>query len=395
MHYLDNISSGAIVVIRDRLMAMQAKGKKIYRLESGDPNFDVDPGVAAAMVGALNSGQTHYTPSAGVSHMREAVVHKMEAENGVRTNVDDVTITSGGMHALYLTFCALLDSGDEVIIPDPMWTEIGENIKLAFGNPVRVSMDLGSNDYPYPPDMIEKSITAKTKAIFINTPHNPTGKLIPEENLKAILRIAEKHNLHVISDEAYEHLVFDGLKHNSFASLPGAYERTISLYSCSKSYAMSGLRVGYIVGPNKNGFQDRVRKLLRCTTNGVNSLAQYGAAYAMGMAPVFSYKMRDEYRTRRDILVSALRKSGLFEPTVPDGSFFVWAKISNDWCDGRISPDWDMTNYLIDNYGIGSAPGSAFSAPGSSVSDGFLRFSFSSSTPVIESASSILSSLGG
>jgi aspartate aminotransferase len=375
-------------------MAMQAKGKKIYRLESGDPNFDVDPGVAAAMIGALNGGQTHYTPSPGISQMREAVVHKMGAENGVVTTVEDVTITSGGMHALYLTFCALLESGDEVIIPDPMWTEIGENVKLAFGNPVRVPMDLSSEDFSYPPELIEKAITPRTKAIFINTPHNPTGKLVSRRNLEAILMIAEKHNLYVISDEAYEHLIFDGRKHVSFASLPGAYGRTISLYSCSKSYAMSGLRVGYIVGPNVGGFQDRVRKLLRCTTNGVNSLAQYGAAYAMGMAPTYSHKMRDEYQARRDLMVSALRKSGLFQPTIPDGSFFIWAKITEDWCAGRMSPDWDMTNHLITSYGIGSAPGSAFSAPGSSISDHYVRFSFSSSTPTVASASSVLASLG-
>jgi aspartate aminotransferase len=381
-HILDGISFGAIVAVRDRLLAMQANGRKIYRLESGDPDFAVSKEVKEAMKLALDFDHTHYTASAGIIQLRKAIVTKVSTENLIP--IDDpekVVVTSGGMHALFLTFAAMLDSGDEVIIPDPMWTEIAENIRLAGGVAVRCEMDLMRSD-SYTASMIEQKITSKTKAIFLNTPHNPTGHVIPNDELQRILDLAIKHDLKIISDEAYEHIIFDGLKHCSIASFNGALDRTVSLFSASKSYAMSGLRIGYIVATDMT-FLDRVKKLLRCSTNGVNSISQWGAATAMRVNADYSELMRSQYQKRRDLLIDGLSDRKSLTLYKPSGAFFLWAKINGD------SDDVQFTNRLIDATGVGSSPGSAFGPSGS----GHVRFAFSCGIDQIAEAIDALRSI--
>jgi aspartate aminotransferase len=389
MHIIDQVSSGAIVVIRDRLMELQAQGKPVFRLESGDPNFSVESTVAEAMNDALRRGHTHYTQSAGIPQLRKAVANKLNTENQIAASPDDVIITSGGMHALYLTFCSMLNPGDEVIIPDPMWTEIAENIKLAGGVPVRVPLNLESTDDVYPVSAISAAVTPKTKAIFINTPHNPTGAVLNYMNLSGVLQVARDRDLMIISDEAYEHLMFDGVPHLSIASFPDASDRVISIFSTSKSYAMSGLRVGYIVSRDRS-FRTRVTKLLRCTTNGVNSIAQHGAVAALQSKPTYVKLMREEYQLRCSILLGALKSTKYLSPIIPRGGFFLWVRLTDEWCKDRATPDWDMTNYLIDKFGIGSAPGSAFSSPDNESASRYIRLSFSGETQMVRQAASLL-----
>ncbi len=385
-HVLDTISFGAIVTVRDRLLAQQAAGRRIYRLESGDPSFSTPPHVRDAMVEALDKGHTHYTASAGIQPLREAIVRKVRRDNELPIdNAEQVVVTSGGMHALYLTFLALLDPGDEVILPDPMWTEIAENIRLGGGVPVRCTMDLDSPT-PWTAAQIEPLITSKTKAIFVNTPHNPTGVVLSRAALRDIVALATKYDLRIISDEAYEHVIFDGEAHVSIGSLPGAEERTTSLYSTSKSYAMSGLRVGYIVARDA-AFLSRVKKLLRCTTNGVNSLAQWGAAAAIGASQDASRAMGAVYQERRDALLAGLAGVDLLVPYVPRGSFFLWARIQPSWRGYKgVRTDEAMTDWLIDEVGVGSSPGSAFGPAGA----GWIRFAFSAETREVETAADLV-----
>jgi aspartate aminotransferase len=390
-HILDSISFGAIVAVRDRLLEQQAAGRKIYRLESGDPSFDVPAHVREAISQAMSKGHTHYTASTGIQTLREAILAKVRRENALpMKNADDVVVTNGGMHALYLTFCSLLDAGDEVIIPDPMWTEIAENIRLAGGVPVRCTIDL-SRAAPYTAADIERHITPRTKAIFLNTPHNPTGIVLGREALAHIVELAVRRNLRIISDEAYEHVIFDGRKHVSIGSLPGAEERTISLYSMSKSYAMSGLRIGYIASLDKL-FMERVKKLLRCTTNGVNSISQWGAAAALNGPQEATVSMKNEYQARRDLLLEGLKAVRALQLFAPQGSFFLWARIVPSWAGYKgAADDWAMTNLLIDSAAVGSSPGTAFGPAG----DRCVRFAFSCDTAqVVEAASHIRHILG-
>lgn len=381
-HVLDTISFGAIVTVRDRLLAQQAAGRRIYRLESGDPSFPVPPHVREAILDALRRDQTHYTASAGIQPLRAAIVTKVRRDNALPVDdPDQVVVTSGGMHALYLTFRALCEPGDEVILPDPMWTEIAENIRLAGGVPVRCPIDLDSPT-PWTAAQIERHLSPRTKAIFVNTPHNPTGLVLSRAVLRDIAELAARRDLTIVSDEAYEHVVFDGKEHVSIGSLPGAEERTLSLFSTSKSYAMSGLRVGYVVGRDAK-LLERIRKLLRCTTNGVNSLAQWGAAAALAGPQDASRAMGVVYRERRDALVNGLAGNGLLTPYVPSGTFFLWARIDPTWAGWRGDrSDEAMTEWLIEATGVGSAPGSAFGPGGK----GWIRFAFSCESAEVEAA---------
>ncbi len=383
---VDQVSLGAIVQVRDRLLEQQAHGRKVLRLESGDPSFDIPAHAREAMEKALRDGLTHYTASTGIPPLREAIFKKVTSENGLKVpSSDHVIVTNGGMHGLYIIFRALLEPGDEVILPDPMWTEIAENVRLGGGRPVPVRLR-PENDYQYEPAAIEAAITPRTRAIFVNSPHNPVGMVAGRETLEAIAAIADKHNLYLVSDEAYEHVIFDGRKHISLGSLPGAQGRTISVFSLSKTYAMSGLRLGYVI-VSQPLFLDRMKKLVRCTINGVNSVAQHGAAAALNGPQDFTQAMAREYQKRRDTLYGALEEAPYVKAFKPGGAFYLWARIQPEWpgyAGGK--DDWSMTNYLIDKAGIGSAPGSAFGAAGA----GHIRFAFSCSTAQVEEAARLL-----
>lgn len=385
-HPVDQISLGAIVQVRDRLLEAQASGRKVFRLESGDPSFDIPPHVRQAIEKALCDGLTHYTPSTGILPLREAICRKVVEENGLsEVNPDQIVVTNGGMHALYILFRALLEMGDEVILPDPMWTEVTEHVRLAGGVPVPLRLRR-DNAYQYDPSEIEAAITPRTRAIFVNTPHNPTGAVYSRATLEAIARLAEKHNLFLVSDEAYEHVLFDGLQHFSIGALPEARGRTFSVYSMSKTYAMSGLRLGYIIAPHQPTLE-RLRKLVRCTINGVNSVTQYGALAALTGPQDATREMAQVYQMRRDMLWDSLEETPYLNAFKPSGAFYIWAEIAPNWpgYQGR-HDDWSMTHYLIDRAGIGSSPGSAFGAAG----EGHIRFAFSCSTEQVAEAARLL-----
>ncbi len=388
-HIVDQVSLGAIVQVRDRLLDQQAKGRKILRLESGDPSFDIPPHARAAMEKALRDGQTHYTASTGIPLLRQAIHRKVTTENKLDIpGPDNVIVTNGGMNGLYIIFRALLEPGDEVILPNPMWTEIAENIRLGGGVPVPVRLR-PDEGYLYAPADIDAAVTPRTRAIFVNTPHNPTGMVVRRKTMEEIALIAEKHNLLLVSDEAYEHVIFDGEEHVSVGALPAARGRTITVHSLSKTYAMSGLRLGYVIATDEL-ILSRLKKLVRCTINGVNSVTQYGAAAAINGTQDAPLAMAAEYQLRRDMLFAALEESPYVKAFKPSGAFYIWARIEPDWpgYHGK-TDDWSMTNYLIDAAGIGSAPGSAFGPD----NEGYIRFAFSCSTDQVHAASELLPSV--
>jgi aspartate aminotransferase len=292
------------------------------------------------------------------------------------------------MHALFVTFQCLLAEGDEVIVPDPMWTEVVENIKLARGKPVAVPL-FAQNDFKYVPEEIEKRITSKTKAIFLNTPHNPTGAVLDKETLLKIGEIAIKHGLYIVSDEAYEDVIFAPSKHISISSLfPEYIEKTISIFSFSKSYAMSGLRTGYLVAVHEP-LMERLQKILRCTINGVNSVAQWTALAAVTGPQTQLSEMNAEYAIRRDILLNSLHKIKGFVPFVPKGSFFIWVDILPEFYTRTGHKDADALSAFLAQNGVGSSPGDAF---GLSCADA-IRFAFSCDTPMVRAGAAKLEEL--
>jgi aspartate aminotransferase len=385
-HRLDTISFGKIVQIREELLKAQAAGARVIRFESGDPSFAVAPHILDAMSAAAAAGKTHYVPNDGIPELRKALAEKLGRKNGIEARPTDVFLTNGAMHALYVTFGALLGEGDEVIIPDPMWTEVAENIRLAGGAPVRVVVDAAS-DYAYEPDAIARAITPATRAIFVNSPHNPTGAVMPRESLEAIVELAREHELWIVSDEAYEDVIYEPHAHHSIASLAGDWaDRVISVYSFSKSYAMSGLRTGYVV-TRAPVLQERIQKLLRCTINGVNSLAQWGALAAITGPQDQLPRMRAEYAVRRDLLLGALADIPGVRPFHPRGAFYVWAELDESVYDRLGVSGADELSARLAARGIGSAPGDAFGAQADA-----LRFAYSCSTEMVREGATLLRS---
>lgn len=382
MHALDKISLGKIVQIREVLLKAQAAGKKVFRLESGDPNFDISTEVETAIHQAIKQGKTHYIPNNGIPELRKALRNKLETKNKIKgLTEENIFVTNGAMHALYVTFQCLLGPGDEVLIPDPMWTEVAENIRLSGATVVGVPLSF-EKEYAYLASDIEKKITKNTKALFINTPHNPTGAVLNKEQTQDLVNLAIKNNLYIISDEAYEDVIFSG-EHYSVASLvPADYQKkTISIFSFSKSHAMSGLRVGYVATTNPE-LMDRIPKLLRCTINGVNSLAQW-AALAATISPhaiEHTDMMKKEYIKRRDTLAAALSEVKGIKVFKPKGTFFLWCEVEETLLKKLNLKNVDELSAMLAKDGVGSAPGDCF---GDS-SHHAIRFAFSCATTMVE-----------
>jgi len=387
-HRIDGISFGKIVQIRDVLLRAQAKGARVIRFESGDPSFAVAPHVLEAITAAGAAGKTHYVPNDGIPELRAALAEKVRTKNGM-TDVmpHDVFLTNGAMHALYVAFGALLAEGDGVVIPDPMWTEVAENIRLAGGVPVRVTVGAES-DYAYDPEAIARAITPATRAIFVNSPHNPTGAVVPRDTLEAIIDIARERDLWIVSDEAYEDVLYEPYSHHSIASLAGDWaNRVISVFSFSKSHAMSGLRTGYIVTRSPL-LKQRIQKLLRCTINGVNSLAQWGALAAVTGPQDQIARMRSEYALRREILLSGLVGIPGVRPFAPRGAFYVWVELDRALYERVGVANADELSSRLAHNGIGSAPGDAF---GEHCHDA-IRFAFSCETEMVRTGAKLLRS---
>jgi aspartate aminotransferase len=388
-HPLDQISLGKIVQIRERLFEAQARGARVYRLESGDPSFSPPPHVIEALAEAARAGKTHYIPNNGIPELRAALARKVEAKNGIQgVSASDVFVTNGAMHALNILFAALLQPGDEVIVPDPMWYEAVENIKLAGGRPVPIALSR-ADGYQYTPEAIEAALTPATVAIFLNTPHNPTGAVIPEGSLRRIVEVARSRRLWIISDEAYEDVVYEPARHTSLASLAPDYgERILSVFSFSKTHAMAGLRTGYVVARSPL-LKDRLPKLIRCTINGVNSVTQWGALAAVTGDQSHVEAMRKEYRHRRDLLIVALLGIEGVWLFPPQGTFFLWVEMEPSVFRRLGVAGTDELAWKLADEGIGSVPGDGFGTSGVNA----LRLAFSCATEMVEGGAARLRSV--
>lgn len=388
-HLLDSLSLGKIVQIHERILKAQANGKKVFRFESGDPNFSLAPHVTSALKKAADEGKTHYIPNAGIPELRKALRSKLADKNGVDLpSAENIFVTNGAMHALFCAFQCLLQPGDEVIVPDPMWTEVVENIKVARGVPVAVPLREESG-FQYLPAEIEKRITDKTRVIFLNTPHNPTGAVLPVATLREIIRMAKARGLWIVSDEAYEDVIFPPQQHVSIASLAPEYlHRIVSVFSFSKSHAMSGMRTGYLTASDET-LMERLHKIMRCSINGVNSVAQWTAIAALQGDQTYVTHMLNQYQTRREIMIEALTGIPGLKPFVPEGSFFVWATLEKSIYTRLGVKDADDLSGVLAELGMGSSPGDAF---GQTCADA-IRFSFSCSTEMVKEGSLVLREL--
>jgi aspartate aminotransferase len=368
--FLDSVPVSAIVRIRDMMYSV----KDPFRLDQGDVSFDAPDTFKQAVAKAMADNRTHYLPTVGIPPLRKAFAEKMRKKNGIPVGSDDeILVTNGGTHGLYAVFQALLEPGDEVIIPEPEWPPTMAMVKAAGGVAVQVPLreELG---WRWNIADVEKAITPRTRVLYLNSPNNPSGGVLTRADIEQLAQLARDRNLWVVSDEAYEDVVFKG-EHVSIASLPGMYDRTIPVYTLSKSYAITGVRVGYFAIKDQ-ALRDRALKVILYTTSNVSSIAQYGAVGAMEGSQQCIEDFKKELLIRRDLFYKGLQEAapGVFSGTPPDGAFYAFVKINEGWAKsaGITGPSlsWAMAEYLIKNARIGCVPGVDFGAG----CEGYIRF---------------------
>ncbi len=372
-HFLDVVPFSGIIRIRDMMYAV----KDPFRLDQGDVSFDAPETVKRAMHRAIDENHSHYVQTTGIPRLLNLIVAKLRSVNQIPVGgPDEVMVTNGGIHGLYILCQSLLEPGDEVIVPDPEWPPCMGNIRAARGVPVPCRLHEGLG-WRYDLSELASTVTAKTKAIYINSPHNPTGGVLTRDDVNAIVDLCRNRNLWLISDEAYEDVLFEGAEHVSPGSIPGAYERTISVFTLSKSYAMTGLRLGYLALADAS-IRERMKKALFYTTSNVSSVIQYGGVGAFEGSQESVDEYCRELEARRDLFYAGIREHarGMFTGTPPKGAFYAFLKIDPSWRPERMpdsgSISWAMAEFLIARGRIGCVPGVDFGING----EGYIRFCF-------------------
>ncbi len=339
----------------------------VVNLGIGQPDFDTPEFIRDAAKQALDDGYTRYPPAKGFADLRQAIARKLKQENNIIADPDtDIYVAVGAMQVIFNTCLHLLNKGDEVIVVDPGYDYYSQ-IRLFGGVPVTVPAH-ESNLFKVDPADIKAAITDKTKLMIINTPSNPTGAIFDEEILRAIAQMALEHDLFVLSDEPYEHILFDGHQHISIGSFDGMAERTISAFTLSKSYAMTGWRVGYTVAPP--AVIDEMEKLMEHMVSGVTAVAQRAALTAIEAPPDCVREMVKTYDKRRRIVYEGLNAVDGIKCLKPESTFYAFPNIKSF---GLSS--WDLAKYLVKEHKVAVVPGSIFGKAG----EGYVRLSFAAS----------------
>jgi aspartate aminotransferase len=366
---LDEVGFSDIVQIRNKVMAMRAEGLQVHSLHGGEPFFETPDEIKFAAVRALVENQTHYAPSSGLLPLRKALVEKLAIKNGIHVNTDEVIVTMGGAQGLYAAFQSVLDAGDDALVFSPYWTPISDLVTGAQARPLLIPTITARRNGIR--KTLEQFATPRTRAIYYNTPQNPSGLVFTRAEAEEVAAFALDRDLIVIADEAYEDLVYEG-KHVSIASLPGMAERTITAFTFSKTYAMTGWRAGYAVA--KEPFMTALRKIVLYSTNGVTTPVQYAMIQALATHESQIAGRREEYRKRRDLLVAGLNEVGL-ECAPPAGAFYAFPNVEKINRNSRTA-----AQILLDKAHIATIPGSVFGAQG----EGHLRFGYAITVREIE-----------
>jgi aspartate/methionine/tyrosine aminotransferase len=366
---LERVGFSDIVKLRNRIMELRGEGATVYQFEGGEPFMPTPDPIKAAMKRALDEDQTRYAPSSGIPELREAIAEKLRTRNRIPAEAKDVIVVNGGMQGLFGAFQSIVNPGDEVLLFSPYWTPIKDLVAHCQGRSVFVptseARELGFQQ------TLARYATEHTRAIYYNTPQNPSGVVFTPEEAKAVAEFAQERDLIVVADEAYEDLVYDG-EHCSIASLDGMFERTISCFTFSKSYAMTGWRLGYAVAAEP--WMTGLRKATLYSSNGVSTPTQWAGVAALQIETSTLTEIRDQYRRRRDLLLSGLNEIGL-HCAPPAGAFYAFPDVSRINKDSREAAD-----VLLNRAQVATVPGIVFGDEGES----HLRFSFSTSIETIE-----------
>jgi len=363
-----SISSFIVMDVLEKAHAMEKEGAHVIHMEVGEPDFNVPECVKDAVCSAVSDGETHYTHSLGTMELRESVCEFYKKRYNAETDPDQVVITSGTSPAMFLLFSVILNPGDQFIISDPHYACYPNFIKFADGEPVRVPV-YENEGFQYRPETIRKKISKKTRGILINSPSNPTGNLLSAERIKAIAEMSEPESLHIVSDEIYHGLVYEGVEHSILEFTKNAFV----LNGFSKLYAMTGLRLGYLIAPKP--FIRSIQKIQQNFFISANSVAQKAGVAALKYAQNDILHMKNVYDRRRKYMIGRLKKMGLGISVEPTGAFYVFANARH------ISPDsYRLAFDILEKARVGVAPGIDFGKNG----EGYLRFSYANSMKNIE-----------
>ncbi len=343
MSRADLIQPSATMRISERAKQLRKEGKAVIDMGLGEPDFSTPPHIIEAACRALKEGKTTYAPAQGIPELREAIAEKLREENGIPAKPENVIVTAGAKYAIYEAMQALIEPGDEVILLEPAWVSYEACVLLAGGKPVLVK-----HDESFKHADIGERITDKTKMIVVNSPNNPIGVVYPKEFLKEIADLASDHDICVMADEVYEKIIFDG-EHHSIASFDGMFERTITINAFSKTYAMTGWRLGYAVAPES--VIGRMRKIQSHSISSPTTFVQYAGIAALRGDQSFVRDMVAEFRERRDLLIDGLKNLGLrYAP--PEGAFYVFMDTGMDGD--------EFSRRFLEEYHVAVTPGSGF-----------------------------------
>ncbi len=333
-------------------MSKMAVDYKAVNLGQGFPDFDGPPWIMEKAFQAMEEGKNQYAPTVGIYSLKKNIAKTIKKYYDIDRDPDtEITITAGATEALYSTITAFINPGDEVILFEPYYDSHQADVILAGGIPRYVT--LHKPDFTIDPDELRNAVSAKTKMIILNTPHNPTGKILSAGELQLIADIANEFDLLVLSDEVYEFMLFDGNKHNPIAKLPGMKDRTITISSTGKTFGMTGWKIGYAICSQE--LTESIRKVHQWTTYAVNTPGQHAMAYAFSMIDEYLPEFRSTYSRKRDLLYNALKDTDL-KPHLPQGTYFLMI----DLPDGRFKNDIEAASYLVKEHGVATIPPSVF-----------------------------------
>lgn len=381
---LDRIKPSPTIAVTMKARELKAQGRDIIGLGAGEPDFDTPDNIKQAAIKAINAGDTKYTNVDGTDALKKAIIGKFKRENNLDYRLDQITVGTGGKQVLYNALMVTVNPGDEVIIPAPYWVSYPDIVHLAEGTPVFV--ECGQNhQFKLQPEMLDAAITPKTKWLILNSPSNPTGAAYSAKELRALADVLLRHpHVWVLTDDMYEHLVYDAFKFATIAEVePKLYERTLTMNGVSKSYCMTGWRIGYAGGPAP--LIKAIAKIQSQSTSNPSSISQAAAVEALNGPQDFIAKHNVSFKERRDLVVEMLNKAKGLHCHKPEGAFYVYPScagaIGKTTPDGKkINSDDDFVTYLLEAEGVAAVQGSAFG-----LSPHF-RISYATSTEALRDA---------
>jgi aspartate aminotransferase len=361
---INNLSTSQTLAMAAKARELKAQGKDIISLSLGEPDFNTPDFIKEAAIKAINENYSTYTPVDGYMELKEAICRKFKRDNNLEYKPSQIVVSTGAKQSLYNIAQVMLNDGDEVILPAPYWVSYYEIIKLSGGVPVEVRTTV-ENDFKMTPEEFEAAITPKTKMMWFSSPCNPSGSVYNREELTALVKVLEKYpHIYVVSDEIYEHINFSGT-FCSIASVPGMFDRTITVNGVAKAFAMTGWRIGYIGAPEF--IAKACTKMQGQVTSGANSIAQRATITAVDANPSVLEEMVDAFHKRRDLVIGLLKEIPGLKINTPEGAFYAFPDVSSFFgktLNGyEINNAEDLSMYLLEYANVATVTGDAFGAP--------------------------------